>query len=215
MRRCLAVATLSILLPSWAWAQTLPRVYVGASAGVAELRGGSLVPPAFEPALSVRVTARITERLSIDVEGSGTGLREGREYQRRADWQWREDRRELSLGAYLRARVFTTRMATVEPVAGVSRLMPRVRGYQRRYDPFQGSYGPWGREEGILGFNGFYTHETRPAWMLSFGTDVTVGSRRFAVVPEFRVLVPFYEGNGPGVHTRLGIGIRVAVGGLR
>lgn len=188
-----------------------PRVSLTVSGGVAGMRGGGLVPGNREPVVAGRVTVSLSRWVSVDVEGSVTGETTSRDYNRRADWQWREVRREITAAAYARVHVFSHDWIAVEPVAGIGILKAPVEGWQRHYNPFARQYSEWRRgEPGQYGYDGFYA--PYDLWVFGFGVDVALGTRRLALVPEVRTMVPFTSAGGAsdgGVQTRGALGIRV------
>ena len=206
------IAVLTVCWPLAAAAQTpeQPRVSVSASVGVADLRGGGIVAANKEPALTGRVSIRLSRWISLDAEGSVTGETTSRDYNRHTDWQWREVRREITAAAYARLHAWSDGWASVEPVAGVGFLNAPVQGWQRHYNPLISQYSEWRRgEPGQYGYDGFYA--PYDLWVVGLGVDVALGSRRLAVVPEVRVMIPFTSAGGTfdsGVQTRAALGLR-------
>lgn len=208
----LEIGCLLMAAPAAAQAPEVPpRVSVSVSGGVADIRGGGLVVGNREPALAGRVTIGLNRWVSLDVEGSVTGETTSRDYNRRADWQWREVRREITAAAYARVHVWSHDWIAVEPVAGAGVIRPRVEGWQRHYNPLVNQYSEWSRGlSGQFGYGGFYA--PYDLGVFAFGVDVPIGTRRIAVVPEVRTYVPFHESGGArsdgGVHTRIAVGFR-------
>lgn len=78
----LALGSLA-LTPAPAVAQ---RVWVTAGGGVADIRGGGLVPGNREPVIVGRMTFDVTRWIGLDVEGSVTGESMSRVHYRRAGY---------------------------------------------------------------------------------------------------------------------------------